>query len=287
MRFGVAERFNLLLIQFGQHEVVDVIPRPICTRHARRSDSFWWHERPELSAFVDRHAPLHNCRRTVARIGRSRRDPGFKVRDHLRRQFLIGRHRGNTRVMAQRLQQQTLAWFTRHDCRPSVAPFEQPRARINRQHSLQFPARRSSSRMALIALSHQHRANLLLEELDLFRRNLIARQRSSGDSEIRQDARDNDHTMQHRTSHSTLPRLHDSNHRLCLSPDYHSDTFSTKPRQKNFNLRADQLLLQLGGSLLMLSPRGFLQCLCDVCGDGVRRGKTNRIALGDRGVNHA
>ena len=113
-----------------------------------------------LNLFRDRLAA-----RCVARVDRPAPNPTLKIRNDGHVQFLAGRHFQG--VMPQRIQNQTLAGFARHDGRPRVAPASRRVARIESQPAFDFVGR---TRMTLVALGHEHRTNARLEEIDFIRR---------------------------------------------------------------------------------------------------------------------
>src|SRR5262249_19471631 len=96
----------------------------------------------------------------LRRPGRPVPNPLLQVGDWLRRELLLRRHLGGVAGLAHGLKEQALFRPPRDDCRPTVAALEQAVTVIDAQAAAGIRV----GGVAVVAVVHQQRANLLLEE---------------------------------------------------------------------------------------------------------------------------
>ncbi len=179
-RLGVGNDARRLLP--GADEAVDVVFHPGRVLDRGRRHAPEPAIRPVIAAGGDVDLPrLDRGRRPGPRIGHPHLEPGREVGDHAVGQLALRRHL--QALVADGVEQQALFLVAGHECRPALAPLEHPVAGVEEQLRLQPAGRLRLRRMALVALGHEHRADLRLEERDPLGRGLRGKRRAGRDNE--------------------------------------------------------------------------------------------------------
>ena len=160
VRVGVGDGLELVLLQLLQDEAVYVRRAPLGVLGLRHSDRFDRLEGPEVLALGE-VGLLGELGLAVARVRRAHEHPLLEVGDDLGRELLLGRHELVLLLAANRRDEQAALEIARLDGVASRAAHPDALARVQQQTA--FDLLRLGG-MALIALGHQHGANLPLEE---------------------------------------------------------------------------------------------------------------------------
>ncbi len=165
---GCGGRCQLMPVQFREDECVDALPRPFRVPDRRRIDGLRRLKRPEFASLCQVDAA-----RLDGNVGNGIRedsavpDPRFQDRYLFRSQFLGRRHLQVLGLVAHGLDEEALVELARNDGRAAVAALEDSGPAIEQQAALVFLG---LAGVALVTLLDQERADLLLEEVPLFRR---------------------------------------------------------------------------------------------------------------------
>ena len=155
-------RFEAGLFQPGQDEEIDRLRRPRLVTNARQGLTRRRPEGPE----APRRLAI-KCRRSssglgLAWIGSAVLDPFLEISANLVRQLAAGRH--FEIFVTQRFQQQAGAGISRHQSWSARAALAQAVTRVEQEAALDLGCIRG---VAAVAVLDQHRADVLLKELEL------------------------------------------------------------------------------------------------------------------------
>ena len=161
MASGIAHRRQVVCLQLGQDEAVDLAPWPGVVGDFWRVRRVRRNERPKLAAGLevdlafDRVAAVGH-----ARVGRTHPNPLGEIVGDLPGELVAGWHL-QFAVTPDRLQQAALGWFAGDDHRAGFAAVEHALLRVKKQLALEVAG---LGGVALVTVVRQHWADIFLEK---------------------------------------------------------------------------------------------------------------------------
>ena len=200
------------------HKTVDWL------RDIRRGNRSERSERPPVLPLFNIDLPLHLRRRlSRSRVRRTHVDPYGKVGDDVIRQCPSRRHLQS--FEPQGLHQEALRGLPLHQRRPRIPARRDPGSAIQKQAALQLLRLTRLNRVTTLTVLHQHRADLLLEELNP---RVVVREHDSGRHQARHHHRP--HCYPEQSSHThTRPGAERGENPQSVIPSRNETLESTNP----------------------------------------------------------